>query len=42
MLKLRMFSYVLLCFIITTMIITGCASKKRAAYRKRYNIYSTH
>ncbi|KQX56626.1 molybdate ABC transporter substrate-binding protein [Paenibacillus sp. Root444D2] len=28
MLKIRVFSYVLLCFIITTLIITGCASKK--------------
>ncbi|WP_261302989.1 molybdate ABC transporter substrate-binding protein [Paenibacillus andongensis] len=28
MLKPRMFSYVLLCFVITTMIITGCTSKK--------------
>lgn len=28
MLKSRMFSYALLCFVITTMIMTGCASKK--------------
>ena len=28
MFKLRMFSYVLLCFVITPMIITGCASNK--------------